>query len=56
MNVVQIADRPLGESELRRRRLAIQLAAQLPESTTEALAVLSLVEDLVRSFLVASGA
>lgn len=35
----------------RLRRLAIQLAAQLPEDEGEALEVLSLTETLVRSFL-----
>jgi hypothetical protein len=39
------------EKELALRRHAIQLAAQLPESEEDALAVLRLAETLVRSFL-----
>ena len=38
-----------------KRRLAIQIAAQLPEDTVEALAVLSLVQVLVTKFLSGPG-
>lgn len=37
--------------EARRKRLAIQLAAQLPEDEDEALAVLNATETLVKTFL-----
>ena len=39
-----------------KRRLAIQIAAQLPERPADALAVLALAEELVKSFLMHGGA
>lgn len=47
--------RPAGE-EAALKRLAIQIAAQLPEGTAEALAVLEYAKTLVRSFLGDPGA
>ena len=38
------------------RRLALQLAAQLPEKPADALAVLALTEELVKAFLMPGGA
>jgi hypothetical protein len=43
------------EREMALRRLAVQLASQLPESIEDALGVLSLTETLVRSFLARCG-
>lgn len=37
------------------RRMAVQLAAQLPEDTEDALMVLDLVRELVEGFLAGSG-
>jgi hypothetical protein len=39
------------EADLRHRRIAIQIAAQLPEDAGEAIRVLRHAETLVRSFL-----
>lgn len=54
MEVVQMVSkrkprRPGEEAAL--RRLAVQLAGQLPENTEEAIRVLDLAKTLVRSFL-----
>lgn len=43
--------RKIGDAEGRRRRLAIQLAAQLPEDPKEAVLVLEAAICLVRTFL-----
>ena len=48
--------RKLGDAEGRRRRLAIQIAAQLPEDAAEALMVLEAATCLVRTFLVEGSA
>lgn len=50
---------PLPRGELDdgwKRRLAVQLAAQLPEKPADALAVLALAETLVKTFLAPGGA
>ena len=56
MKIVSINEHmELSEAEARNRRRAIQIVAQLPENAREALAVLGLCEELVRSFLSAGG-
>ena len=56
MNVVPITDHPqMAEIEARNKRRAIQIVAQLPENGAEALSVLALAEQLVRSFLLTGG-
>lgn len=52
MEIVQLKKRPEDiEQERALKRLAVQIAAQLPEDTAEALAVLRHTENLIRLFL-----
>lgn len=47
--------KPLGEAELNRRRLALQIAAQLPADPVQALLVLEATQLLVRAFFGVDG-
>lgn len=52
--VVRLSQRPAGrhpEADMALRRLAIQIASQLPEDAAEALAVLDYVREVVDTFL-----
>ncbi len=53
--LVQQVEAPRSDDEMRLRRLAVQIATQLPESPLEAHRVLSLVDELMVSFLAPTG-
>lgn len=55
LKVVELPDRKLAADDSWHRRLAIQIAAQLPEKPADALAVLELTKVLVISFLASGG-
>ncbi len=54
-NLVQQVEAPRSDDEMRLRRLAVQIATQLPESHVEAHKVLALADELVASFLAPRG-
>lgn len=54
MNIVAMPKK--AEDDLWKRRLALQIATQLPEKATDALAVIALVQALVTDFLASGGA
>lgn len=51
LNLVPRASNRSVEDDMALRRLAVQLSAQLPESTDDAIAALDYAKILVRSFL-----
>jgi hypothetical protein len=53
--LVPHVEAPRTDDEMRLRRLAVQIATQLPESAAEAHRVLVLVDELVGSFLAPRG-
>lgn len=58
-DIVRLVHRPAErhpEADMALRRLAIQLASQLPEDAAEALAVLDYTKSLVKMFLMPEGA
>lgn len=52
----RVSSEEVMRDEARLRRLALQLAAQLPEDLAEARAVLSFVSEFLEGFLVPTGA
>jgi hypothetical protein len=55
VEVVQLPKQPSKPADPAMKRLAIQIAAQLPAKPREALLVLALAETIVRTFLADQG-